>query len=301
VSEAVASVAGLVTWRYVYLDEERQGDTKLDVLGVLSLTIGLFALLLALDQSSTDGWTDPTIASLFAVAIVALLGFVAEDRRAGEGGLIPPDVVASRDFASAAIAVLLMSAIFFATLLYLPQFMVKELGYSALGSGVGLLPMMGTFAIMSFVAGGPHGRMGPKIAVSTGATLPALGMALLAITVGSSSAYASLAAGMVVLGAGIGLFYSSVTTAAVTALDRDRAGLAGGIIYMCQIADGSVGLGLNTALVESKGSLPAGMQLAFGVDAVLAALGLGVSLLFVGGSRDPLHVEHLTWRHRAHA
>ncbi len=62
---------------------------------------------------------------------------------------------------------------------------------------------------------------------------------------------------MLVLGIGIGLFYSSITTASVTALDPARAGLAGGIVYMFQIAGGSVGLGLNTTIFtsSSKGDL----------------------------------------------
>src|SRR3712207_2544491 len=53
---------------------------------------------------------------------------------------------------------------------------------------------------------------------------------------------------MVVTGVGIGLFYSSITTTAVTALDPARSSLAGGIVYMFQVAGGSVGLGLTTTV-----------------------------------------------------
>ena len=45
-----------------------------------------------------------------------------------------------------------------------------------------------------------------------------------------------------------GMFYPSITTAAVTALDAARASLAGGIVYMFQIAGGAVGLGLSTTI-----------------------------------------------------
>jgi hypothetical protein len=62
---------------------------------------------------------------------------------------------------------------------------------------------------------------------------------------------------MVVLGIGIGLFYSSVTNAGVTSLDESRSSLAGGILYMFQIAGGAVGLGLTTTvfLTASNASL----------------------------------------------
>jgi len=67
------------------------------------------------------------------------------------------------------IGTLLMSAIFFAALLYLPQFMEKVLKFSAVESGAGLLPMMGTFAVTSFVAGRLYARLGPKVSVTGGA------------------------------------------------------------------------------------------------------------------------------------
>jgi len=106
---------------------------------------------------------------------------------------------------------------------------------------------------------------------------------------------------MVVLGLGVGTFYSSITTAGVTVLDEARASLAGGIIYMCQIAGGAVGLGLNTALVATADTLAEGIRTAFVVDAVLAVVGLGVALLYVGGTAHPQRLRSLRWHHRAHA
>jgi dipeptide/tripeptide permease len=129
--------------------------------------------------------------------------------------------------------------------------MQKILGYSPLKSGVGLVPMMGTFALTSFAAGPLYGRIGPKRIVSLGCAAITVGILLLS-RVGRDSGYGGLVVGMLVLGVGIGLFYSSITTASVTALDASRAGLAGGIVYMFQIAGGSVGLGLNTTLFTSS-------------------------------------------------
>jgi MFS family permease len=218
----------------------------------------------------------------------------------GERALVPGRVMGNRNFLAACIAVLLMSAVFFASLLYLPQFMTKVLGYTALKSGAGLLPMMATFAAVSFVAGPLYQRVGPKVVVSSGAACITVGIFLLSM-IERSDGYTALMPGMFVLGAGIGLFYSSVTTAGVTALDPSQASLAGGIVYMFQIAGGSVGLGLNTAIVTSGGDFVDGISDAFRVDAVLALGGFVVALLFVGGrvSAEVLraHRPHL---HRAH-
>src|SRR3712207_6249215 len=80
---------------------------------------------------------------------------------------------------------------------------------------------------------------------------------------------------MVVTGVGIGLFYSSITTAGVTALDPSRSSLAGGIVYMFQVAGGSIGLGLTTTVftTASEDSLQADLA------------GSGLS----GGEIDALH------------
>jgi MFS family permease len=106
---------------------------------------------------------------------------------------------------------------------------------------------------------------------------------------------------MVVLGIGVGTFYSSITTAGVTALDESRASLAGGIVYMFQIAGGSVGLGLNTAIVATADSLPEGIETAFRVDAALAVVGIFIALFYVGGAVHADRLRTLRWHHRAHA
>ena len=296
----IAAFAMLVTWRVVRADEGRLADHRVDYGGIVLLSIGLLALLFALDEGIDLGWTDPLIVGLFALAAAALVGFILVERRAGAMALVPNDVLKNRAFLPACMAVLMMSAIFFAALLYLPQFMTKVLGYSASESGAGLLPMMGTFAVTSFLAGPLYERMGPKLIVSLGAAFLAVGIFLLS-RVHPTTTFDGLVAGMVILGIGVGLFYSSITTAAVTALDPSRSSLAGGIIYMFQIAGGSIGLGLNTALVATAGSLVEGIHRAFMVNAVLAVCGVVIAVLFVGGSVDTQRLRMMRHHHRAHA
>ncbi len=106
---------------------------------------------------------------------------------------------------------------------------------------------MGMFPVTSFVAGRFYERLGPKLIVTAGAVHVHRGSTALAA--GEPRLGAGRAGpGVLVLGVGTGLFYSSVTTAGVTALDPSRAGLAGGIVYMFQVAGGSIGLGLTTAI-----------------------------------------------------
>ena len=278
----VAAFAVLVTLKVIARDEPTAPGQRIDYPGIVALSVGLFVLLLALDEGATRGWFDPLIIALFIASVFALVVFVLVEGRAGLDALIPRDVLDNRVFVAACLTTLLMSAIFFAALLYLPQFMTKELGYSAVRSGAGLLPMMGTFALVSFIAGAVYERLGARIVVSGGAAFLAAGIFLLS-TIHAGSPYSDMVPGMIVLGVGVGVFYSSITTAAVTALDKSRASLAGGLVYMFQIAGGSIGLGLNTAIVITAPSLAEGIKRAFIVDSVLGACGLVISILYIGG------------------
>jgi EmrB/QacA subfamily drug resistance transporter len=299
----IALFAMFVTQRHVQETAVEVTDRRLDYPGIATLTTGVVALLLALDEGTDMGFTSPTIIAFFVLGAVSLIAFGIIETRQGDHALVPREILKNKVFSAACFTVLLMSAIFFSALLYLPQFMTKVLGYSALESGAGLLPMMGVFAATSFIAGSLYQRLGAKTIVSAGAAFLGVGMVMLSF-LDVSSTYLSLVPGMVVLGIGVGLFYSSITTSAVTALDPSQSSLAGGIVYMCQIAGGAIGLGVNTAIVVSAGSssadLASGIATAFKVDAALAAVGLVVALLFVGGA--VAHHAHDRVRfHRAHA
>jgi len=255
----------------------------------------------------------------------------------GEAALIPRDVIRNRRFVAACAATLMMSAVFFASVLYAPQFMEKILGYSALKAGVGMLPMLGLFALVSLVAAPVYERIGAKLTISAGAVCLAVGPFLLS-RAGVDATYGTLVPGLAVTGLGVGLFYSAITTAGVTALDPSRSSLAGGLIYMFQIAGGAIGLGITTTIftlasesdLDSKAaahgadltdqqvsilhgllagtdsaqdalsqlsssvhtrvldivddSFVHGLQVAFRYVAVVALIGLFISVLFVGGS-----------------
>ena len=296
----VAAVAIAITMAVVRCDETVKDHDAIDYAGTATLSTGLLAMLLALDWALDLGWTAPLIIGLFVVAAIALTGFLFLERRAGDGALVPPSVMANGGFLAAGITTLLASAIFFAALLYMPQFMSKELGFSAVGSGAGLLPMMGTFMLTSFIAGRLYQILGPKLIVTLGALMLGAGMFLLS-RLTASTTYNELIFGLVVLGIGVGLFYSSITTAAITALDPSQASLAGAIVYMFQVAGGSIGVGFNTAIVVSGSSLPGGIHTAFLVDGSLAIASAAVAAIFVGGEVHVERLRELRHHHRAHA
>ncbi|MGH3039230.1 MAG: MFS transporter [Gaiellaceae bacterium] len=294
----IAALACLVTWRAVPESRGDEAERRLDYLGVAMLTVSLVALLVALDEVDDYGWGSLWILGLLALFAVLLAAFVLQERRAGDHALVPRDVMSNRAFASACLAVLLMSPTFFVALVYLPQFMQKILGYSPVEAGLGLLPMMGVFALVSFVSGPLYERLGPRPVLAAGAACLVAGPLLISLLEKGDS-WAQLIPGMILLGAGVGLFYSAVTTAGVTALDPSRASQAGGIVYMFQVAGGSIGLGIATTVFTARAgdglsssvervlqdAFESGFQATFLLVAALAFAGFVVTVLFVGRSR----------------
>jgi EmrB/QacA subfamily drug resistance transporter len=279
----IAIFAMAVTWFLVKVKEPEAGDRRIDYAGISALSVGLVSLLIALDQVAQWGWTDPRVIGLLALSAAMLIAFLPIERRAGTHALVPREVMRNESFTASCIAILFMSATFFAALLYLPQFMEKQLGYSPLESGVGMLPFLATFALVSFIAGPLYNRLGAKPLVVLGAACITVAPFLFSLVDGDSG-YESLILGMVILGVGIGSFYPTATTAGVTSVDESQTSLAGGIIYMFQIAGGSIGLGLTTTVFS--GAVPPfvdGIQAGFRLDAALSLVGLLVAIGFVGG------------------
>jgi EmrB/QacA subfamily drug resistance transporter len=279
----IAAFAVGVTWFLVHVKEPETSERRIDYPGVAAISVGLVSLLIALDQVADWGWSDPRVIGLLVLAVAMLVAFLPLERRAGAHALIPREVMRNESFTASCIAILFMSATFFASLLYLPQFMEKQLGYSPLEAGVGMLPFLATFALVSFVAGPLYNRLGAKTLVAFGAACITLAPFLFS-QVDAGSGYDSLIVGMVVLGIGIGSFYPTATTAGVTSVDESQTSLAGGIVYMFQIAGGSIGLGLTTTVFSA--AVPPfvdGIQAGFRLDAALSLVGLLVALAFVGG------------------
>ena len=121
-------------------------------------------------------------------------------------------------------------------------------------------------SLVSFGAGALIRKVGMKAVVTVGAGLLALGPLIIVAMVRPDSGFATFVPGMVVLGVGVGLFYSSVTTAGVTALDPSRSSLAGGILYLFQVGGGAIGLGLTTTVFLAGSNA--------GLDDEVAAIGV---------------------------
>ncbi len=217
VNVPITVIAVLATAKWVHQPPVEAAERRIDYAGIATVSGGLVAILLGLDQAVDWGWTDPRVLAMFGLGIVLLGAFAVIERRMGEAALIPPDVIANRPFRAACLTVLMLSAVFFSIILYVPQLMEKVLGFTALKAGVGMLPMLAVFAVVAFIAGRLYDRLGGRHVIIAGTALLAAGPLVVSFF-DAGSGYGVLVPGLVLIGVGAGLFYPSITTAAVTML-----------------------------------------------------------------------------------
>ncbi|WP_444889951.1 MFS transporter [Microbulbifer sp. DLAB2-AA] len=280
----IASIALFVCWKVVPFTPPEQTEEKIDYPGVATLSISLFGLLFALDISGQIGFQHPLVIALLTIFLVFICLFSVIECRIGRTALVPGDVIGNKKFLSASVVTLLVAVLYFSALLYIPQFLTKTQGYSAMQSGMSLIPLMVVSGIFAYISGRFYELIGPRWLAGAGTLCMCVGMFMLS-HLSDHTGFISLLPGMIILGTGIGLFNPAITTAAITAVSPSRASLAGAVLYMFKIAGGAIGLGMNATIVAFSPDISSGIDRAFTVNAYLALAGLVACLFFVGASQ----------------
>jgi EmrB/QacA subfamily drug resistance transporter len=226
-------------------------ERSIDVPGVLTLTVGLAALVLALVEGNEWGWGSTLELSMFAVALVGLTAFALVERRRS-APMVDFGFFRSRTFLGANIVAFIVSFAMLAMFFFLALYMQNIRGYSPLQAGVRFLPSTVMIIIIAPLAGRLADRVGSRPLITFG--LMCVSGALFwqsHLTV--SSGYGSLLPGFMLMGLGMGFVMSPMSLAAMNAVDRTKAGVASGILSMNRMVGGTFGVAILGALVATLG------------------------------------------------
>jgi EmrB/QacA subfamily drug resistance transporter len=273
----------------LFAAHESRDDTvqrRIDLPGIAAITAGLTALVFALVEANSWGWGSTRIVSLFAVAGVALVAFVAIELRT-RVPMVDFSFFGSRSFLGANLVAFVVSFAMLAMFFFMALYMQNILGYSPLQAGVRFLPS--TLCVMAVgpVAGRLTDRLGPRNLIVTGLLIVAGALAWQS-QLDVHTTYTFLLPGFVAMGIGIALVMSPMSTAAMNAVQVTKAGVASGVLSMSRMVGGTFGVAAMGALVAALGrsrleqllpGLPAGRR-----EAMVQALGGGGS---VGGHVAP--------------
>lgn len=259
------------------------GGGRLDGMGALLQGAGLGLLMLGLGRLPSA--LGATLAALGALALVA---FVAWERRAADPLLDVTLFARNRVFAFSNLAALINYAATFAVGFLLSLFLqsVRGLGAQATGALLAAQPLVQ--ATLSPFAGRLSDRVDPRLVASSGMGLTAAGLALLAL-VGPATPAAFVVACLVLLGAGFGLFSSPNTNAVMASVDARSLGVAAATLAVARLLGQVLSMGLASLVLAlhvghgpaasepAEGFVP-GMRATFALFAVLCVVGVLASL-----------------------
>jgi predicted MFS family arabinose efflux permease len=267
--------------------ESRESHARpVDKLGLVTLTGGLFLLVLGLLRGNELGWGSTTILAELAGAAVLLTAFVLVQAR-GKMPMLPLSLFRSGAFTGAQATAFAISASFFAVFLYATIYMQHVLGLSAIEAGLVYLPSTMTILFVSAATAQLAEKVHPGALISLGLLLVAAGMALLS-TLGVDSSWTAVLPGTIVAGIGTGLFNPSVTAVALGSVPAEQSGLAAGVNDTFRQAGIAVGVAALGALIPqdvlaggSATEYVDGLQTAMLAGAALAAAGAIAGALLI--------------------
>src|SRR3954465_7203405 len=220
-----------------------------DIPGIATLSIGLTALVLALVEGNSWGWGSGRIVALLVTALVGLAAFAVVERRVSEVPMVDFNFFRSRTFVGANGVGFIVSFSMLAMFFFLALYMQNILGYSALQAGVRFLPSTLVIMVVAPLSGRLADRIGPRPLIATGLTLTSFALFLLT-RIDVHTSYGLLLPAFMIMGAGIGLTMSPMSTAAMNSVNPDKAGVASGTLSMNRMLGGTFGVAALGALFQ---------------------------------------------------
>jgi EmrB/QacA subfamily drug resistance transporter len=289
-------VLAIITARIVIRESrDTSADQRLDVPGLVTSGGALLALTYALIEANNKGWTSVEILALFAVAVVGLVAFIALERYQ-RAPMLDLSLFRNRTFTGANLTMMLVALSMFGVFFFVSLFVQNILGYSPVQAGASFLPMTLCIIFFAPVAGKLSDRIGSRWLMSGGMALVGVSLVLFSL-LDESSSFWNLFPALLVGGAGMAMAMTPTTSAAMSSVPVDKAGVGSGVLNSSRQVGGALGVAVMGAILgsyisvgrtspEFPGQFVNGFQAALHVAAVIAFVAAFVAYTLVRDTRE---------------
>jgi EmrB/QacA subfamily drug resistance transporter len=260
----LAAIAGWIAIRHV--PESRDPDAlRPDIPGAVTVTVGLAAVTYALIEQR------PPVA---VAGVVALVSFVLIERKSRHP-MLPLSLFRSAQFTGANLTTLAVYAALGGAMFLVVLQLQEALGYSALEAGCSLLPITILMLLLSPRAGQLSQRTGPRLPMTVGPLIVAMGLLLLGTIEPGRTFWEAVLPGMVVFGLGLSLTVAPLTAAVLAAVEERHIGVGSGVNNAVARLAGLLAVAILpiVADVGESGATSSGFTTAMRLSAVVAAAG----------------------------
>lgn len=288
ISGAVIATLG---WRWVFLinlplilasfilvasfapESRNEKSIAIDWLGAVFLAITIACFVLAVVQGSL--WKSPIIISLYIISFFGLILLLFVEKKVS-APIIREDLFTTHSFLTASVSNFCLIFFVWASFFLIPLYLQTIRHYSALQAGLMMLFDTLPMAIFSFIVGYLYKTLGPKLLISMGFIFLLIS-AFTQMQFSVDSKFIVLVLGILALGIGMGLIWGPTTTAAISALPLEDAGIASGTFVTIQEIGGTLGLAITVAVVRTHSNLMTGYHNGMWVLVLMCTIGLIVT------------------------
>ncbi|MET7470341.1 MFS transporter [Micromonospora sp. NPDC005599] len=280
---AVGVVLAALRWVPESRDEQVSrtgGGRRFDVAGALLGALALGGITYALIDAPARGPDSPAVLVSAVLGVAAVVVFVLVERRRGDTAMLPTGLFSSRLFSVLNVFTVVVYAALGGFTFFLAVYLQNVVGWSALLTGLATVPMTVLLLVGSPRAGALSARIGPRLPLTVGPVIAAVGLLLLRRVGPGASYWVDVLPGVALFGAGLTLVVAPLTTSVLGAVSDRFAGVASGFNNAASRAGGLLAVaalpllvGLSGTGYEQKGAL---------ADAYRGALAWCAGLLLVG-------------------
>jgi EmrB/QacA subfamily drug resistance transporter len=272
----IAAVALWVTLRHVPESHDPQAGKRPDFAGAGAATLGLAGVVFALIQGPAHGWS-PFVILAGLVGLAALVAFPFIEMRV-TSPLVPLSIFRSRQFSGANGTTFVVYAALGVALFLVVVELQTVLGYSALAAGTATLPITVLMLVLSARAGRLSQRIGPRIPMTVGPLVVAVGLVLLAGIEPGTTYFTGILPGLFVFGLGLSLTVAPLTAAVMGSVQENHVGVGSGVNNAVARVAGLLAVAVLPALAGLE-TASAGVQF---TDGVSRALYISAALAVLG-------------------
>jgi EmrB/QacA subfamily drug resistance transporter len=224
---------------------------RLDLPGTVLVTTGLFGIVYGFSNAESHDWSSPMTWGFLAGGVLLVTAF-SWWQSVARHPLMPLRVLLDRNRGASFTVLAISGAGMFGVFLFLTYYMQGTLGYTAVKTGLGFLPMIGALMVAAqLTTNGLLPRYGPRWIVTIGMALAAAGMAWMT-PLGLDSGYASdVLPPLLATGFGIGLVMPAAMSVATERVAESDAGVASAAVNTMQQVGGAIGTALLNTLAAS--------------------------------------------------
>jgi EmrB/QacA subfamily drug resistance transporter len=235
---------------FLLIDESRDPThERLDLPGLATSAIGLFALTYGLIEANSYGWGSARIVGAFVVAAVTLVGFVALERHQ-RAPMLDLTLFRNRTYVGANLVVLLVALAMFGVFFFVSLYMQNVLGFSAVQAGAAFLPMTILIILVAPIAGRLSDRLGSRGLITAGMLLVAAQL-LYFSRLSDDATFWVLLPGLIFGGVGMSLTMTPGAAAATRAVPVAKAGVGSAVLNAFRQVGGSTGIAVMGAIMAA--------------------------------------------------